>query len=111
MLRLVEAQADGGVPHIALTGGSVADAIQFANHLRKAFPQARLHVVGRSLGTGVAIQLVAQQDFSSLQLVTPYDSMLEVAKRRFPLVPLALLLRHRFDSLTHLPSSEKPHTD
>jgi len=80
---------------------SVADAIQFANHLRKAFPQARLHVVGRSLGTGVAIQLVAQQDFSSLQLVTPYDSMLEVAKRRFPLVPLALLLRHRFDSLTH----------
>jgi alpha/beta superfamily hydrolase len=80
---------------------SVADAIQFANHLRKGFPQARLHVVGRSLGTGVAIQLVAQQDFSSLQLVTPYDSMLEVAKKRFPLVPLALLLRHRFDSLTH----------
>ncbi|MDQ0589678.1 alpha/beta hydrolase [Variovorax paradoxus] len=80
---------------------SVADAIQFANHLRKAFPQARLHVVGRSLGTGVAIQLVAQQDFASLQLVTPYDSMLEVAKKRFPLVPLALLLRHRFDSLTH----------
>jgi len=27
--------------------------------------------------------------------------MLEVAKRRFPLVPLSLLLRHRFDSLTH----------
>jgi alpha/beta superfamily hydrolase len=80
---------------------SVADAIQFAGHLRKAFPQARLHVVGRSLGTGVAIQLVAQQEFSSLQLVTPYDSMLEVAKRRFPLVPLSLLLRHRFDSLTH----------
>jgi alpha/beta superfamily hydrolase len=80
---------------------SVADAIQFARHLRKAFPQARLHVVGRSLGTGVAIQLVAQQEFSSLQLVTPYDSMLEVAKRRFPLVPLSLLLRHRFDSLTH----------
>ena len=80
---------------------SVADAIQFSNHLRKAFPKARLHVVGRSLGTGVAIQLVAQQDFSSLQLVTPYDSMLEVAKKRFPLVPLALLLRHRFDSLTH----------
>jgi len=80
---------------------SVADAHQFAAHLRKAFPRARLHVVGRSLGTGVAIQLVARQDFSSLQLVTPYDSMLEVAKRRFPLVPLALLLRNRFDSLTH----------
>jgi alpha/beta superfamily hydrolase len=80
---------------------SVNDAAQFADHLRRAFPNARLHVVGRSLGTGVAIQLVARQAFSSLQLVTPYDSMLEVAKRRFPLVPLSLLLRHQFDSLSH----------
>lgn len=80
---------------------SVEDASQFAKHLRRAYPQARLHVVGRSLGTGVAIQLVARQDFASLQLVTPYDSMLEVAKRRFPLVPLSLLLRHQFNSLEH----------
>jgi alpha/beta superfamily hydrolase len=80
---------------------SVQDASHLANHLRRAFPQARLHVVGRSLGTGVAIQLVARQDFASLQLVTPYDSMLEVAKRRFPLVPLSLLLRHQFNSLSH----------
>jgi hypothetical protein len=27
--------------------------------------------------------------------------MLEVAKRRFPLVPLSLLLRHQFNSLAH----------
>lgn len=81
--------------------GSVEDANLLASHLRKAFPKARLHVVGRSLGTGVAIQLAAKQSFSSLQLVTPYDSMLEVAKRRFPLVPLSLLLRHRFNSLAH----------
>jgi hypothetical protein len=81
---------------------SVADAVQFARHLHKAFPGVRLHVVGRSLGTGVAIQLVAHQDhFASLQLVTPYDSILEVAKRRFPLVPLSLLLRNRFNSLSH----------
>lgn len=80
---------------------SVADAWQFARHLHKAFPHARLHVVGRSLGTGVAIQLVTRQNVASLQLVTPYDSMLEVAKRRFPLVPLALLLRHQFNSLEH----------
>ena len=80
---------------------SVTDACQFANHLRRALPKVRLHVVGRSLGTGVAIQLVARQEFSSLQLVTPYDSMLEVAKKRFPLVPLSILLRHQFNSLAH----------
>ncbi|MBS0339259.1 MAG: alpha/beta hydrolase [Proteobacteria bacterium] len=80
---------------------SVQDARRLASHLRKAFPNARLHIVGRSLGTGVAIQLAARQQFASLQLVTPYDSMLEVLKLRFPLVPLSLLLRHRFDSLEH----------
>lgn len=80
---------------------SVEDASRLARHLRRAFPHARLHVVGRSLGTGVAIQLAAQQEFASLQLVTPYDSLLEVAKKRFPLVPLSLLLRHRFNSLSH----------
>src|SRR4030095_11849364 len=37
----------------------------------------------------------------SLQLVTPYDSMLEMAKRRFPFVPISLLLRHHFNSLEH----------
>jgi len=79
---------------------SVQDANSLARHLRKAFPRARLHVVGRSLGTGVAIQLVARQEFASLQLVTPYDSLLEVAKRRFPLAP-SLLLRNRFNSLEH----------
>ncbi|WPG38517.1 alpha/beta fold hydrolase [Variovorax sp. EBFNA2] len=91
------ADSEGAPSEIA----SVADAAQFANHLRRAFPNARLHVVGRSLGTGVAIQLVAQQKFESLQLVTPYDSLLEVAKKRFPLVPLSLLLRHRFNSIEH----------
>ena len=80
---------------------SVEDARQLAAHLRGAFPQARLHVVGRSLGSGVAIQLAARQTFASLQLITPYDSMLEVARKRFPLVPLSLLLRHQFNSLDH----------
>lgn len=80
---------------------SVQDAHRLASHLRNAFPNARLHIVGRSLGTGVAIQLAAGRQFASLQLVTPYDSLLEVVKLRFPLVPLSLLMRHRFNSLAH----------
>jgi len=91
------ADSDGHPSEIA----SVEDANRLAHHLRKAFPHVRLHVVGRSLGTGVAIQLAARQEFASLQLVTPYDSLLEVAKGRFPLVPMSLLLRNRFHSLGH----------
>jgi hypothetical protein len=60
-----------------------------------------VHVVGRSLGTGVAIQLADLQDFESLQLITPYDSLLEIVRKRFPLVPLRQLMRHHFDSISH----------
>ncbi len=80
---------------------AVADASQFLLHLRRVFPEARVHVVGRSLGTGVAVQLADLQDFESLQLITPYDSLLEIVRMRFPLVPLRQLMRHHFDSISH----------
>ncbi|RZT36321.1 alpha/beta hydrolase [Cupriavidus agavae] len=80
---------------------AVADASQFVLHIRRAFPGVRVHVVGRSLGTGVAIQLADLQDFESLQLITPYDSLLEIVRKRFPLVPLRQLMRHHFDSIAH----------
>ncbi|WP_432261110.1 alpha/beta hydrolase [Cupriavidus sp. TMH.W2] len=80
---------------------AVADASQFLLHVRRVFPGTRVHVVGRSLGTGVAIQLADLQDFESLQLITPYDSLLELVRKRFPLVPLRQLMRHHFDSISH----------
>jgi len=80
---------------------AVADASQFLLHLRRAFPHTRVHVVGRSLGTGVAIQLADLQDFESLQLITPYDTLIELARKRFPLVPMRQLMRHHFNSLAH----------
>jgi len=82
-------------------GAAVADASQFLLHARRVFPDTRVHVVGRSLGTGVAIQLADLQDFDSLQLITPYDSLLELVRKRFPLVPLRQLMRHHFDSISH----------
>jgi len=80
---------------------AVTDASQFLLHLRRVFPGTRVHVIGRSLGTGVAIQLAELQEFESLQLITPYDSMLELVRKRFPLVPLRQLMRHHFDSISH----------
>ncbi len=80
---------------------AVADASQFLLHIRRLLPRTRVHVVGRSLGTGVAIQLADLQEFESLQLITPYDSLLEIVRKRFPLVPLRQLMRHHFDSISH----------
>lgn len=55
-------------------------------------------VIGRSLGTGVAVRLSSQRSVSRLILVTPYDSLQEIAADQFPYAPVKWLLRDKFDS-------------
>lgn len=55
-------------------------------------------VIGRSLGTGVAVRLSSQRPVSHLILVTPYDSLQEIAAGQFPYAPVKWLLRDKYDS-------------
>ena len=65
-------------------------------------------VMGRSLGTGVAIRLAAANPASHLVLISPYDSILNVARRRFPLMPMKLLLLDEFQSIRYAPEIQMP---
>ncbi len=44
----------------------------------------RVVAMGRSLGSGVAVYLAANRPLRGVVLVSPYDSMVEVAKRHYP---------------------------
>ena len=55
-------------------------------------------VMGRSLGSGLATMLAAKREVHSAILITPYDSLAEVAARHYPMFPVRLLLKHPFDS-------------
>jgi len=61
----------------------------------------RIALVGRSLGSGVAIQIARARPAHSMVLITPYDSILALAQKRFRGVPVQLVLRHRFESVRH----------
>lgn len=61
-------------------------------------------VMGRSLGTGVAVYLASLRSVSRLALITPYDSMTRVASDLYPFFPVSLLLRDRYDSLARVNS-------
>lgn len=65
-------------------------------------------VIGRSLGSGVAIRLAANNPVSHLVLLTPYDSILNVGKGLFPFVPMKLLLVDEFQSVRYAPEIEIP---
>ena len=65
-------------------------------------------IIGRSLGTGVATYVAASLPVKKLVLITPYDSVRAVAKGRYPIFPVALLLRHPFDSVQYVNDIDIP---
>ena len=68
----------------------------------------KIVVMGRSLGTGVAVSLASVRKVRGLILVSPYDSLLSVAKELYPFLPVTLLLKHRFDSIAKAPLITAP---
>jgi pimeloyl-ACP methyl ester carboxylesterase len=55
-------------------------------------------VIGRSLGSGVAVRLASQRPASRLILITPYNSLEDLAARQFPWFPVKWLLQDKFES-------------
>ena len=65
-------------------------------------------VIGRSLGSGVAVALAARRPVERLVLVTPFDSIANVAADHFPWLPVRPLIRDRFDSLQRIGEVRSP---
>jgi len=68
----------------------------------------RIVVIGRSLGTAVAIQLAATVPVDGLVLVTPYSSMTELAHHYYPYLPVRRLLKDRFQAVDHTADIDVP---
>lgn len=67
-------------------------------------------LIGRSLGSGIAVQLAAARPARQLVLVTPYDSVGDLAAGMFPIFPVRLLLRDHYDSYRHAGKIRVPTT-
>lgn len=68
----------------------------------------RVVVMGRSLGSGVAVHLAAERPVAGVVLVSPYDSVRSVAQARYFYAPISWLLKHPFDSLSRVPEVRAP---
>lgn len=85
-----------------------ADALKLFDKVHAQYPN--VVVVGRSLGAGVAIHLATQRPVSRLVLITPYDSMEDLAAAQFPFFPVRWLLSDKYDSGRHAPRVTAPTT-
>jgi pimeloyl-ACP methyl ester carboxylesterase len=66
------------------------------DHINESKPSITAY--GRSLGSGVAVYLAANRPIDQLILLTPYDSIAEVAQKIYPLFPVRWFIKDRFDS-------------
>jgi pimeloyl-ACP methyl ester carboxylesterase len=74
----------------------VDDAVLLFDRVADVHPE--VEVVGRSLGTGVALQLASRRPVRKLVLVTPFDSIVDLAVQQFPVFPVRWLLKDRYES-------------
>ena len=103
---LVNYRGYGGSTGSPTESGLYADALAVFDELRSSYKD--ISVIGRSLGSGVATYLAAARDIDRLILVTPFDSIENVARNAMLLLPVSLLLKDRFDSVGRVADIDEP---
>lgn len=96
-IYLADYRGFGGSTGSPTEAGLFSDALALHDYLSDRHPN--ISVIGRSLGSGVAVYLASQRDIAKMVLVTPYDSVARVAQQAYPVFPVELLLQDKFDSV------------
>ena len=78
----------------------IADAQATYDVIRKT--HEKIAVMGRSLGSGVAAALATTRDVEKVVLVTPYDSIANVAAERYAWAPVHWLIKDDYDSVARM---------
>ena len=86
----------------------VKDAFSLFDHIKSNHDN--IIVIGRSLGSGIATQLASKRQVRRLILITPYDSIQNIAASRFPFFPVRLLLKDKFESWKYAEKISAPTT-
>ena len=65
-------------------------------------------IYGESLGTAVAIDLASRYNFSGIIIESPFTSMLDLAQKYYPIFPVKLILKDRYESRKKLNDIKSP---
>jgi pimeloyl-ACP methyl ester carboxylesterase len=95
-IYLVNYRGYGGSTGLPTERALLDDAERVFDWVQARHP--RVAVIGRSLGSGIAVHLATVRAVTKLALVTPYDSVERVAQRHFAIMPVSWLLKDTFDS-------------
>ncbi len=97
---LVNYRGYGGSTGMPEEQGLYSDALHIYDKIKAR--HNTVSVIGRSLGTGVASYVASKRDITKLVLITPYDSIENIAKFRYPIFPISFILEDKFDSVARV---------
>lgn len=75
------------------------DALAHFDWIRDRHPANPIVVVGRSLGTAMALHVAARREIDGLVLISPFTSLRDVARFHLPWLPVGPFMRHPFDTV------------
>jgi pimeloyl-ACP methyl ester carboxylesterase len=84
------------------------DALLVHDLARRHIGSGRTIAIGFSIGSGVAAYLANRRPLDGVILVTPFDSLAEVAAGQYPWLPVRLLFRHPMEPAAALRDSGVP---
>lgn len=97
-LYLMNYRGYGGSTGSPTEAGLYADALALYDQVTKEHKS--ISVIGRSLGSGIATYLGTTREVIKMALVTPYDSVANVAQASYPMYPMSFLLKDKYDSVS-----------
>ena len=97
---LMDYRGYGGSTGEATEEGLYSDALKLYDTIKPKHKS--ISIGGRSLGSGIAIYVAAHREVSKLALITPYDSIINVAQGMYPIFPISFLLHDKYDSLSRI---------
>lgn len=93
----------GGNPGTPSEAGLAADARAAVDWLtEQGVAPGCMVLYGESLGSGVAVRLASETPVAAVLLESPFSSIADVGQAQYPIFPVKLLLRDRFDSLSRI---------
>jgi fermentation-respiration switch protein FrsA (DUF1100 family) len=88
---------------------NVADAkLAYEALIKEGVNPRDIILYGESLGTGVAIQVASEKKASGVILDSPFTSIVELAAKFYPWLPVSFLLKDRYDSMLHVREVHDP---
>ena len=64
----------------------------------KGILEKNIIIYGESLGTGVATEIAQNKNFSGIILESPFTSMIDAGKNKYPFLPVSFLLKDKYES-------------